>query len=287
MTSVEHYSATRPGPAPAPCPPTSMIGRITLIMDLFADNPAQRFSLEEVSRRTGLPRSSTHRVLEQMSNLQWVNRYPSGYGLGTRVRGLDVRVGTTGALRSAAAPILHELAMLTGMVTHLAVLDWAEIVYLDKVGGRHAADVPSRVGGRAPAHCTALGKAMLALLPPEQVDARLAGRLDAPTRHTMADPGSLHHELGRIRLRKGLTFERGECFPHIGCVAVGIPGPEGPIGALSLVGGVKAPLERVAPLVVDAARRAARDMTAVADVVRAGEPRLELVRRQGEPVRTG
>ncbi|MER7683345.1 IclR family transcriptional regulator C-terminal domain-containing protein [Streptomyces sp. NPDC096934] len=57
------------------------------------------------------------------------------------------------------------------MVVHLTVLDGPDVVDLDKVGGRFAAAIPSRVGGHAPAHCTAGGKAILAWIAPERVDA--------------------------------------------------------------------------------------------------------------------
>jgi DNA-binding IclR family transcriptional regulator len=256
-TAVEDWAATGASATATAGPPSSMIERVTLIMDLF-DGPTRRLTLEVVATKTGLPRSSAHRILEQLSNLEWVERSSSGYRLGPRARGFGRLAGGDSALRSAAAPLLHELSMTTGMVAHLAVLDGADVVYLDKVGGRLMADVPSRVGGRAPAHRTALGKGMLAWLTPEQVDARLAGRIDVATRAT--DMRMLHLELARIRTRNGLTFERGEWFPQNGCVAVGMRGLDGPVGAISLVGDARAPLERVAPLVVRAARQATRDL---------------------------
>ncbi|GAA4545256.1 IclR family transcriptional regulator [Pseudonocardia xishanensis] len=240
-------------------PPSSMIERVTLILDLFVERPGQRFMLEEVSRRTGLPRSSAHRILEQMVQLRWACRSAAGYGLGSRVPGMGDVAGAT-ALRAAAAPHLHELAFATGMVAHLAVLDGPDVVYLDRVGGRSTADVPSRVGGRALAHCTALGKAMLAWLSPDQVEATIGGRLDTPTRQSIGDPQNLHRELHRIRVRKGVTFERGECFPHIGCVSVGIRGSNGSMAAMSLVGEVDSSLERVAPPLVAAARAVSHEL---------------------------
>lgn len=259
-TSGERSAVSGPSASRTMGPPSSMMERVTLIMDLF-DGPSRRLRLEEVAKRTGLPRSSAHRILEQLSHLHWLSRSSSGcYRLGSRARALGRLAGSDSALRWAAAPLLHELSMTTGMVAHLAVLDGAEIVCLDKVGGRHVADVPLRVGGRAPAHCTALGKGMLAWLTPEQVDARLVGLTDEATRAGFRDLRTLHQELERIRARKGLTFERGEGFPDIGCVAVGMRGPDGPIGAISLVSDARAPFERVAPLVVRAARKATQDL---------------------------
>jgi len=145
-------------------------------------------------------------------------------------------------------------------VVHLAVLDGAEIQYLDKVGGRFATAVPSRVGGRAPAHCTALGKAMLAWLPAEDVECQVVAALGRQTSRTIGDITALHQELTRIRSRSGLSFERGECFEGIACVAAAVRGPEGPVAAISLVGDSRTPLERVAPLVVSAARQVTAEL---------------------------
>ncbi|MFE9856179.1 IclR family transcriptional regulator [Streptomyces sp. NPDC005780] len=236
-----------------------MVERMTLIMDVF-EGRAARLSLEDVARSTQLPRSTAHRILDQLVRLRWLEHTALGYGLGRRALGLGGGDGAHGRIREAAAARLHDLQIKTGLVVHLAVLDGAEVHYLDKVGGRFAAAVPSRVGGRAPAHSTALGKAMLAWLEPEDVEARAAESMGRLTHRTIADLGTLHQELNRIRRRHGLAFERGECFPDIACVAAAVRGPEGPVAAISLVGDAWSPLEKVAPLVVDAARQVSREL---------------------------
>jgi DNA-binding IclR family transcriptional regulator len=232
-----------------------MVERMTLILDAFNGRSA-RLTLEDVARHTGLPRSTAHRILDQLVRQRWLEHNAYGYGLGQRALGLGGRDGGHGRIREAAAPLLHELQITTGLVAHLAVLDGAEVFYLDKVGGRFASSVPSRVGGRAPAHSTALGKAMLAWLEPEQVDAQLGAGLNRLTNRTIGDLGTLHQELHRIRQRRGLAFERGESFPGIACVAAAIRGQEGPVAGISLVGDIRTPLENVAPLVAAAAREA-------------------------------
>lgn len=239
--------------------PPSMVERVTLIMDVFEGRTA-RLSLEEVARSTQLPRSTAHRILDQLVKLRWLEHTGLGYGLGRRALGLGGGDGAHSRIREAAAARLHHLQIKTGLVVHLAVLDGAEVHYLDKAGGRFAAAVPSRVGGRAPAHSTALGKAMLAWLEPEDVEARAAGAIGRMTQRTISDLGTLHQELNRIRRRHGLAFERGECFPDIACVATAVRGPEGPVAAISLVGDAWSPLEKVAPLVVDAARQVSREL---------------------------
>nr|WP_217168602.1 IclR family transcriptional regulator [Streptomyces sp. AC512_CC834] len=236
-----------------------MVERVTLIMDLFEGRTA-RLTLEEVARSTSLPRSTAHRILDQLVRLCWLDHTGLGYALGRRALGFGGGDGARSRVREAAAGRLHQLQIQTGLVVHLAVLDGAEVYYLDKVGGRFAEAVPSRVGGRAPAHSTALGKAMLAWLEPEDVEARAGEAIGRLTQRTICDMGTLHQELDRIRRRHGLAFERGECFPDIACAAAAVRGPEGPIAAISLVGGASSPLEKIAPLVVDAARQVSREL---------------------------
>lgn len=239
--------------------PPSMVERMTLILDVFQGRDA-RFTLEDIARLTQLPRSTAHRILDQLVRLDWLEHTALGYSLGSRSLALGGGSGDHSDLRAAAAPYLHDVLLRTGAVVHLGVLVGHQVHYLDKMGGRFASVAPSRVGGWAPAHCTGLGKAMLAWIEPEEVDLLLAEHMSQRTPRTIAELGDLHLELGRIRARHGLALEVGECFENIACAAAAIRGPRGPVGAISVVGEVSMPLERVAPLVVDAARRISQDL---------------------------
>ncbi|MET9491199.1 IclR family transcriptional regulator [Nocardia sp. NPDC006630] len=232
---------------------------MTLILDSFGV-PRARLTLEDVAGRTGLPRSTTHRILEQLVRLRWLERTGRDYVLGPRALGLGGREVGHGALRAAAFPLLQELSVRTERVVHLAVLDGAETCYLDKFGGKAAARVPSVVGGRVPAHCTAVGKSMLAWLPPEQIDELYRGHLATRTARSIHDRDVLHRELIRIRARKGLAFESGECFPQIACVGAAVRSPEGPVAAVSLVGSSQSALDRLAPLVANTAQAIAESL---------------------------
>lgn len=231
-----------------------MAARMTLIMEVF-DSRSVRLLLDEIASRTRLPRSTTHRILDQLVQLGWLEHTPDGYGMGWRslqFGGLD---NGNSRIRAEAAPLLHDLQMRTGMVVHLAVLNGTNIHYLDKAGGRSATSVPSRVGGNAPAHATALGKSMLAWINPEQLEDMFRHGLPANTPRTIRDIPALYAELNRIRQRGGLAYESGESYEGISCVAAAIRSRREPVAAISLVGTVKDPIERVAPLVLDAARR--------------------------------
>lgn len=241
---------------------SSMVERLTLIMDAF-DRPHRRLTLEEVVSRSGLPRSTTHRILDQLVRMLWLDHSSLGYTLGPRALSLGGRELGHSVLRAAAAPHLHRMAMQTGMVVHLAALDGNEIYYLDKLGGQAAAAVPSAVGLRAPSHCTAVGKAILAAMSPEHVDDLY--RLAPPLRRTersIAGLPELHRELVCIRGRQGVAFDVGEFTGTISCVGIALRGLNGPVGAISAVGHSRAALQRVAPIVVATGKAISADLLA-------------------------
>lgn len=246
----------------APAIPPSMLERMTLIIDAF-EGPSALLPLEEISRRTNLPRSTVHRIVNQLVELQWVEQTHRGYRLGRRVLGQGVRAADHHQeLRAAAAPHLHELWMRSGGVVHLAVLDDDRVSYLDKLGGAFALSVPSRVGGSNLAHLTALGRSMLAYLDPLEVD------LLVPRTYGAAEPGRsepgqserdlLHADLYRIRARGGLALERGRSFRSLACAAAPVRDASGPVAAISVVVPADQILERVAPMVVQAALATSR-----------------------------
>src|SRR6516165_2757848 len=152
--------ATMTATAEVSTPAPSMVTRMTAILDTFDSSHCCR-SLQDIASLTGLPRSTAHRILEQLVQLGWVQHNITGYRLGWRANRLPSRANEESRLREVAAPHLHALASHTQLTVHLAVLDGPFARYLDKIGSG-AAGVPSRVGGTLPAHLTAIGQAMLA-----------------------------------------------------------------------------------------------------------------------------
>ncbi|RVW07883.1 IclR family transcriptional regulator [Prescottella agglutinans] len=245
-------------------PPVSLLERVTLILDTF-DSPTSRLTLEEITRRTQLPRSTLHRILDKLVRLEWLEHLSTGYRLGRRALELGSNVDHSD-IRSAAAPLLHALHMRTGLVVHLAILDQGYAVYLDKVGGRSAALAPTRVGGRVPAYSTAAGKSMLAWHDPERIHNLYEARLDRRTDRTIADLATLHQELRRIRQRRGVAFERGEFVSGVACVGVAVRSHDLPVAAISLCGDERSTkLDRFAPILIDAALEASRTLDVAPD----------------------
>jgi DNA-binding IclR family transcriptional regulator len=137
-------------------------------------------------------------------------------------------------LHKAAIPKLHELHAATGLVVHLAVLEGPDVVYMEKVGNRMTAAIPSRVGGRQLAHCTALGKAMLAFAD-EGGTALDADLLPRQTKYSISTPAQLRNELLKVRSR-GIAFDREESLPGFGCVAAPIGDLGEAVAAISVCG---------------------------------------------------
>lgn len=215
--------------------PTAVIDRISLVLDAF-DGPG-RLTLAQIVRRTGLPRSSAHRMLERLVQLRWLRRSGRDYELGMRLVELGSLAVHQDRLVRAAGPLLGELHRATGLVVHLAVLDGADVVYLDKVGDRMLGATPTRVGGRQPAHCTAVGKAILAYRD-EETDIDLGARL---TKYSISSAPQLAAELAKVRAH-GVAFEREESLLGFGCVAAPIGSPGEAVAAVSVCG----PLNRMA-----------------------------------------
>jgi len=248
-----------------------MIARMTLILGVF-DPPPATLSLEDVSSRTNLPRSSTHRILDQMVTAEWIDHGPDGYSLGRRSLGLrtsdkhERKALFHNRVRRAAAEPLRELYLRTGMVAHLAAWDDGSELFLDKIGGHFASILQIRIGSRVPAHRTTGGRAMLAWLTPEEVDRHARRGFAGRTDNSGWDLRSLHQELNRIRQRNGLSFDTGDRAERmtghpLPSVAVAIRGPKGPVAAICLCGEQpEAALQRAAPLLAGAAARVAGEL---------------------------
>lgn len=219
----------------AACPPSAVIDRVSLVLDAF--DGAGRLTLSQVVRRTGLPRSSAHRMLERLVQLRWLRRDDRDYELGMRLVELGSLAVHQDRLHRAALPFLHDLQRATGFVVHLAVLDGADVMVLEKIGERMGAAIPTRVGGRHPAHCTGVGKAILAFSGPQRFAGRGSQLLSRMTKYSICTSSQLDTELNKVRAR-GVAHEREEAVPGFGCVAAPIGEADDPIAAISVCGPV-------------------------------------------------
>ncbi|GAA4485135.1 IclR family transcriptional regulator [Rhodococcus olei] len=259
--------------------PSAVLDRVSLVLDAF-DGPG-RLTLAQIVRRTGLPRSSAHRMLDRLVQLRWLRRQGRDYELGMRLVELGSLAVHQDRLHRAALPLLHELHRVTGHVVHLAVLDGTDVVYLEKIGGRMAAAIPTRVGGRQPAHCTAVGKAMLGFADDDQLTALDDALATRKTKYSISTPAQLRTELGKVRAH-GIAYEREESLPGFACVAAPIGNIGEAVAAVSVCG-------PVAQMGLDHRMAAPVRMTALGiwRSIEGGPVRVQPTLQQARPLRGG
>lgn len=237
--------------------PVSVVDRISILLNTFTG--AGPLTLSQITQRTGLPRSSVHRLLEQLAGAGWLAREDHTYELGIRAYETGQSALTQNRLRLGATQTVRRLAQTTGMTVHLAAYDRGDVIYLDKLSGINAPTLPTRIGARVPAHLTAVGKVVMANFDADRRSKVLGRPLQRRTVHSITSPAQLDEEFERIR-DHGVAYDRGELLVGIGCVAATIGSASDQYGnraAISVCGPVRdVKFNRLA----GAVRMAARDI---------------------------
>ncbi|MEV0354868.1 IclR family transcriptional regulator [Nocardia sp. NPDC050697] len=218
--------------------PVSVVERISLVLETF--NGVGPLTLAQVTSRTGLPRSSVHRLLEQLASTGWLARSPDQtYELGVKAYEMGQAALNQNRLLRGARPVMQAFAQQTGLTIQLAVVDHGDTVYLAKINGRASGPTPTAVGQRVPAHLTAVGKAQLAFTAATRnphvirgLGHTVGGELVRRTAQSIGTDAQLAEELGTVRDR-GAAFDRGEAFSGLGCVGVPIGPPDHIYGNLA------------------------------------------------------
>lgn len=201
---------------------------------------AQRpLSLQEISSRLGLVKSSGFRLLRTLEERGYVERadHDGRYSLGPEF--LTFAQGSVAyrPLRDVARPHMERLLQRFGETVNLGVLRGTEVLYLEMLESAHAFRMTARVGADSPAHSTALGKAIAAHLTPDDLAALLSSQvLVALTPQTITSPFAWRRELARTRAR-GYAEDNGETEPEASCLAAPIFGADDRVvAAISLSG---------------------------------------------------
>jgi IclR family KDG regulon transcriptional repressor len=213
------------------------VGKALTLLDALASFDGE-VGVTTLARATGIPKSTAFRLLAILEERALVKRVGSMYVLGMHVFELGNRVTycRPRGLRDFALPHLADMHVLTRETVHLAVLDGGDIVYLEKLHGQDAAPSPSHVGGRIPAHCSALGKVLMAFTPGAWAVPQLDRALEARTPYTIVDPRLLATELAAVR-EVGHAIDREEAKLGLTCVAAPVLAANGPaIAAISISG---------------------------------------------------
>ncbi|MGL6210035.1 MAG: IclR family transcriptional regulator [Paracoccaceae bacterium] len=212
------------------------VGKALDVLDMVASvGRPVRFS--ELLATSAYPKATLYRFLQTLTHQGMLTLDPDRgtYALGVRLVRLAHAAWQQSSLAPLARPYLDDLSAVTGETIHLAQMDMGQVLYVDKRNAARPVEMFSSAGKVGPAYCTGVGKAMLAHMPEEQLQAVLARQsFHVFTPQTLATPQALCAELLAIRAR-GYAFDREEHEPGIICVAVPILTRQGRvIGAISL-----------------------------------------------------
>jgi DNA-binding IclR family transcriptional regulator len=186
----------------------SVTGRVLAVLAAFsAERP--ELTLTEISRRAGLPLTTAHRIVGELAAWGALERAAGRYRIGLRLWEVGALAPRGLGLRESAMPFLEDLYEVTKQNVQLAVLDGTDAVYLERISGRGAVNVITRVGGRLPLHATGVGLVLLAHSPPELQEQVLAGPLRRYTPKTRCDPAELRRVLAEVR-RTGVAVTDGQ-----------------------------------------------------------------------------
>jgi IclR family KDG regulon transcriptional repressor len=234
----------------------SVVEKAMALLDSFATEWSVN-GVSELARRAGLPKSTTHRLLGVLIRCGMVARQGDGYRWGPRLHEIADRLDCRypAQLRETLLPYLADAYVLTRQTVALGVLRDREVLAVGVLKGRRPlATVPGE-SKRCPAHCTAIGKVLLAYAPDAVRRRVLSGELPALTPLTITSGGALAIELERVR-RRGVAYANEEYAFGMRSVAVPIFGEDRSVVAAL---GISGPVDDFElHTVVEAAIRVAR-----------------------------
>ena len=204
-------------------PTVQVIERMFALIDVLASRE-EAMSLKEISEKTGLHPSTTHRILNDLATGRFVDRpEPGSYRLGMRLLELGNLVKGRLSVRDAALAPMRELHRLTQQPVNLSLRQGDEIVYVERAfSERSGMQVVRAIGGRAPLHLTSVGKLFLSVDDPQRVRAyAMRTGLSGQTKNSLTDLALLERELSKTR-QYGVARDNEELELGVRCMAVGI-----------------------------------------------------------------
>ena len=224
-------------------PSVQVLERMFTLIDVLASRE-EAISLKEISEKTGLHPSTTHRILNDLTIGRFVDRPESGsYRLGMRLLELGNLVKARLSVRDAALTPMRNLHKLIQQPVNLSMRQGDEIVYVERAySERSGMQVVRAIGGRAPLHLTSTGKLFLALDDPQRVRAYATRTgLAGHTRNSITQLPILERELAKAR-QYGIARDNEELELGVRCMAAGVYDDQG-----KLVAGlsISAPADRL------------------------------------------
>jgi IclR family acetate operon transcriptional repressor len=223
--------------------------RASAILDAVARQPGG-IGLSQISAEVGLHSSTAFHLIQTLVGLGFLAQLPESrrYRIGPRLFTLAAGALDETALLAFATPILEGLSAETGYAAHLAVRSQQDIVVIARTAATGLLQLAGHPGATRPAHATAIGKMLLAAMPPEELD-RLLRTLPLPafTPRTVTDATALRREIEAIR-RTGLAHDNCELDRDVRCIAAPVLDFAGRCVAAM---GISGPAWRLAPEAVE------------------------------------
>ncbi len=240
------------------------VTRALSLLEILAKEDSA-ITISELSKKAQLKLATTHRLLSTMQNRGFIEQdlVSLRYRLGIKAFEIGNAALNINDLRTVCRPFLKNLAQQTNETTNLAILDGAEVVYIDQLESTNIVIVKmfARVGSRGPAYCTGTGKVLLADLAEDELKRRLANvEFVKFTNYTITDINKLVDVLGQIK-KDGYALDYSERDEGVICVAAPIRNFEKRVQAAI---SISAPAQRmnqeridgeILPLVLGAAQK--------------------------------
>jgi DNA-binding IclR family transcriptional regulator len=213
----------------------SVLRRALRILDAFKD-AAAGLSLSEISRRAGVPLTTTHRIVRELHEWGALERDDSGgYRIGLQLWEVAALAPRSVGLQRIALPFMQDLYETTHRGVHLAVRERDEVVFVERFVSPETASERPRVGGRYAMHATAVGLVLLAHAPADLQEEVITAPLVSYTSRTYSSARELRQVLADVR-RRGYAISDRQISPEYVSVAAPIYGPDNKaVAALSLI----------------------------------------------------
>lgn len=210
-------------------------------MDLleFLSVNEQEAGITEISERLHMGISTVHRIITSLKSRGYViqNQQTTKYRLGIKLFELGCAVQSTKRLIEISKPYLRQLSQSTNETANLVILEGKEVIYLDTIESPEILRTEIMVGTRTPAHCTALGKVLLAFISDQEFESLYKSKEPLPslTSNSITSLEELKKHLKKIRIQ-GYAVDREEYKTDINCLGVPIINGNEAIAAISITG---------------------------------------------------
>lgn len=212
------------------------MGKAFTLLEHIARSP-EPLSIAELVRLSGFTKPTAHRILTMLAETGFIERDPvrRGYVEGPRLMRLALDALASSAPRNLRHAVLRSVSETVGETCNFGVLAGPEVIYLDRVEAKWPLGLRLEAGSRVPAHCTAIGKLLLALLPePERARTLAVMPLARYTSRSITDAARLEAHLANIRAA-GVGTDEQEFIDGVVCVSVPVVKDTGKvIGAIAI-----------------------------------------------------